>query len=453
MLVAAGKLTLMPGIRAASALVVAVSACDLGSVGAFDATEGDAGSTSAPGATTGRDDDTGSTRAGTEPDVVSTTTGPPETTRDRSSSGSTDPGLGTSTTGARACPNGTELENTNGVCVSDPEIIDPTPAYDIAIFGGLAVATDDGVAQYRFEAGELQLANVLELPAAVHELRVVSFFQVENGKREVRRHLLASIPDADRLAFIGTDGNGDLSVQSLFATGARPMGLGFFFLTEDMTCVTVNEADGTLSLFTQVGLDAMVPAGTWTIGGTPRSITRTDAFGHPTVLDVASGTLTRLELGPTSDGPGLVASQTYPAPAGTVWADLFFSDTDSWVGALSRTGNTLTLVNPDDGAEVVTQVFVGGPTDVVVAMELDWPDGALDSTLFWTGLVLQTDASMITVGMHGDGRGGPEFEPRLGSFSTAEQPVALAHYDANGDGRRDFVTASPLSGLGVVYIQ
>ncbi|MBV1861532.1 MAG: hypothetical protein KUG77_24145 [Nannocystaceae bacterium] len=169
------------------------------------------------------------------------------------------------------------------------------------------------------------------------------------------------------------------------------------------------------------------------------------------VVDTDAATLTVLSF----DGLEIDQMNTVPVPAGPVSV---FPMSGSDIGpalfaVVSRDAGAITLFRVDDGSEVLSGEFLGGPSRVVIETTSLWPDDALDAALHWTGAIAMTDASRITIGMHGSARGGPSVNRILADFPTAEGPVSIAVVDTNDDGRRDFLTASPSSGLAVVVQQ
>lgn len=346
-----------------------------------------------------------------------------------------------------ACPDGIELVELGSTCVSAPIIVDAQPAYDVLSYEGVVVANDTGVTQYRSVGGQLVPASVIALPGRGQDLERIWFSPVDKEADELMA-LQVTVPDADRLALLSTDDTGLLITATLLETGARPMGLVSFPSSQGATSATTNADDGTLSLFTEQAPGVLAPATTLDVGGTPRDIGVIDQYLG--VVDTEASTLTVLTL----DG-ALQIDQlaTYPIPQGPVAVyGAYGSDTGPALFlVVSRDADLLTLVRADDGTEWQTGEYPGGPSRVRATESWFWPDGALD--FFVVGAIAMTTTSRITIGMHSLRGGGWSVDRILADFPTAQAPVALALADANDDGRGDFLTASPTSGLAAVLQQ
>ncbi len=432
-----------------SLLLTIAPACG-GDAVAEDSGAGGEGSGSASSTT-----EAGSSTTSLDTTTSSSTDAGSDSTTAASTGSSSDEGTSSSggTTESRACPDGVELVGLASTCVSHPVTLDPQPAYDV--FGawgleGIMVSNDTGVSQYREVDGDFVEVSTVPLPGHGQDIAAVYFYAREKipGRKELITRLLVTVPDADRLAVVAVDESGLLTTASLLETGARPMGVGWLWDFEFLITVTANADDGTLSLFREQGPGALVHAATLDVGGTPRAVAANDQ--HIGVVDTLASTLTILSL----DGLEIDQTNTIEVPAGPVSV---FPMTGSDVGpplfaVVSRDADVVTLFRVDDGSEFSSGDFPGGPSRAVIANAF-WPPGALDEGQFWTGALAMTNTSSITIGMHGTGKGSPSLDRILGTFPTGDNPVSLALADTNDDGRGDFLTASPTSGLTVVVQQ
>lgn len=422
----------------------------------------DAVSSSAGGGGDGGAGDSGST---TDMPAASTSssesmTGGPVATTSGSSSVSTDGGeddSSSSSTGAPlACPDGVEVVGIDGLCVTEPIVIDASPAYDVLAYGGIVVSNDAGVTQYRSVDGGLVEVSTVALPGRGHDL-LPAYFEPEPGMDDERppersTRLLVTVPDANRLAVIDSDATDALDAATLLETGARPVGVTFVAspFASGVYYATANADDGTLSLFSPQPGETLALATTVEVGGQPRDIA--SVVEYIGVIDTVTSTLSVL----TVDEDGVQPSGTYEVPEGPVsLLGLRASDNGPSVFlVVSRDAAELTLVRAEDGLVMQQASLSGGPSQAVITRANWLPERFRDSELwFWVGAVPLTDASSIAIGMHGGGRGAPVIDRFVGDIPTAEAPVAVVLSDVDGDGNGDFVTASPAGGLTAVLQQ
>ncbi len=396
---------------------------------------------------------TGTSAAGSSTTATGSTSGDAGATTGSSTGSSSDGGSSSSsesTSTPSACPGGIEPEGLEGICIGEPSVIDPQPAYDVFSYDGIVVSNDAGVTQYRSVDGALVEVSTIELPAAGQDLGNALFFQdgEEIPKDEdAFERLLVTVPDADRLAVIESNPSGVLTTAVLLETGARPMGIGRLWTSGFIELyATANADDGTLSLFAPVALGELGPVATLDVGGRPRDIAwNGEVLG---VIDTEASTLTVVTL----DGLQIDHLDTYPVPAGPV-SVFQFAHTD--VGApsfmvVSPEADAVTVINPGIGVVSGTASFPGGPADVQITRAEWLPDQFDAEEWFWVGAIAMMETSRITIGMYGYGEGTGSLEHIIGDFPCAESPVALVLAYANGDELIDFVTASPTSGLAVV---
>lgn len=388
------------------------------------------------------------------------TTGVPPGTTSGSSSVSTDggeDGSSSSSTGASpACPDGVEVVGIDGLCVTEPTIVEASPAYDLLAYDGIVASNDAGVTQYRSVDGGLLEVSTVALPGRGHDL-LAAYFDPEPGMDDGRppertTRLLVTVPDANRLAVIDSDATDTLDTATLLETGARPVGITFVAspFASGVYFATANADDGTLSLFAPQPGETLALAATVEVGGEPGDIASIEEYVG--VVDTGASTLTVLTVGEN----GVQPSGTYGVPEGPVsLLGMRASDIGPSVFlVVSRDAGALTLVRAEDGLVMQQTSLAGGPSQALITHANWLPERLRGSEFwFWVGAVPLADASSIAIGMHGDGRGAPVIDRFVGDIPTAEGPVAVVLTDVDGDGNADFVTASPASGLTAVLQQ
>jgi alpha-tubulin suppressor-like RCC1 family protein len=248
------------------------------------------------------------------------------------------------------------------------------------------------------------------------------------------------------LSVFTNNGNGGFGIASTNAVGSGPWSVIAANVNLDgkLDLISANSGNSTLSVLTNNGSGGFVIANNYTVGSSPTCVVAADVNGDGKLdLICANFGATTLSVLTNNGTGGFVAAGTFGVGVNPISVTVADVNGDGKMDLISADyhGNTLTvLTNDGTGGFVISGTYpVGSTPRCVVAADVNH-DGKVD-------LISANNGNSTLSVLTNNGSGGFVIS---GTYIVGNGPQFVTAADVSGDGRMDLITANVNSTLSVL---